>query len=588
MEQSAMPMNNKNASLSQDLIRRMVNTSEMGSQRERNQIVEKYISRLRLSGYNGEQCKNIVESGLKGYQSKLENCKKFKSKLHRPASSTIEKRYLKKLTEKTSWFKNKEKQEDEIGEDEVERNVRAGASRPPGAKFKPKPKKKSGKGQDKQPTAVMFVPRTPGGELVNKLREAEEQLCSVTGGRKIKLVEKSGNMIKRSLNTTNKTKVEHCCRENCLPCTQAEEGGGGQCKKRNITYQTNCLDCMAKGKKVTYYGESARSAYERGLEHMSDFKKQEEDSHMWKHQLEEHPNQEKVKFRMKVVKTHRTALQRQVHEAVLISLNASDKILNSMGVYNRCKLPRLTVMFGSNESNDEDMTRQNTAVEEKELETELEEMRHNKRREHAREYEPRKKRRKKTEKNVVKNGGILQTETPIKRKKSEIEENDTKESKAKRKCYRRELPRFSDLSCPSISQQQNQLEDSVNGEVPKSNILRDFCNIKKQNLTNEVTPKYTPPLNCKENVKISEFFNPIVDATRPGVKTENKAHHSSSLQNHHPPNHPPKKGLKPKKMRVNSTRLKMNVKPINEHFSRVISSLESETTQEAIQNSTQS
>ena len=297
------------------------------------------------------------------------------------------------------------------------------------------------------------------------------------------------------------------------------------------------------------------------------------------------PKSRKGKIQDEVVKTHRTALQRQVHEAVLISLNTSDKILNSMGVYNRCKLPRLTVMFGSNESNDEDMMKQNTVVEEKELETELEEMRPNKRREHARErYEPRKKRRKKTEQN----GGILHTETPIKRKKSEIEEN-TKESKAKRKCYREEchLPQFSNHSCPSKSQQQNQPEESDNGEVPKSNNLRDFINIENQNLRNEVTPKYTPSLKCKEKVKISEFFNQIVDATRPGVKTENKAHHSPSLQNHHPPNHPPKKGLKSKKIRVNSTKLKMNVKPINKHFSRVISSLESETTQEAIKNSTQ-
>ena len=43
LEIGAMSENTKNATLSQDLIRRMLNTSERTKQEERNQVVEKYI-----------------------------------------------------------------------------------------------------------------------------------------------------------------------------------------------------------------------------------------------------------------------------------------------------------------------------------------------------------------------------------------------------------------------------------------------------------------------------------------------------------------------------------------------------------------
>ena len=276
---------------------------------------------------------------------------------------------MKKLTEKTSWYKNKPaNNEAEKLEPESNRRNRKKPS---------KNYNKKKQGQDRDPAAIMFVPRTPGGELIRRLREAEEQLHSVTGGRKVKLVEKSGKMLKRILNVTNPDRTDNCSREKCFPCSKAGEGEGAMCKKRNVTYQTSCLECLAVGRKVSYFGESARTGYERGLEHMDDFKKEKEDSHMWKHQVLEHPGQEKVNFKMKIIKQHRSALQRQVHEAVLIQLNSGGEILNSKGEYNRCKLPRLAVMFGDMESNlEEEEKRKVKSVENAEhLERELEDRR---------------------------------------------------------------------------------------------------------------------------------------------------------------------------------------------------------------------
>ena len=54
-EKSAMADNSKMSSLSQDLIRRMMNTSEVLEQKERDCVVEKYIVKLELSDIVGRK-----------------------------------------------------------------------------------------------------------------------------------------------------------------------------------------------------------------------------------------------------------------------------------------------------------------------------------------------------------------------------------------------------------------------------------------------------------------------------------------------------------------------------------------------------
>ena len=52
---------------------------------------------------------------------------------------------------------------------------------------------------------------------------------------------------------------------------------------------------------------------------------------------------------MMVIKQHRTSFSRQTHEAVLIEMMDSGEILNSKGGFNRCSIPRLSVMVGDKE-----------------------------------------------------------------------------------------------------------------------------------------------------------------------------------------------------------------------------------------------
>ena len=105
--------------------------------------------------------------------------------------------------------------------------------------------------QEKEPSkikSVMFVPHTPGSELAKRLRENEEQLLKLTGS-KIKIVERTGTKLQDLLTRANPWKGSDCERENCLLCytkLRTEKNKTQDCHRRNIVYETNCLECQER------------------------------------------------------------------------------------------------------------------------------------------------------------------------------------------------------------------------------------------------------------------------------------------------------------------------------------------------------
>ena len=62
----AMPEGTRRATLNQELIRRMVNTSEMVGMKKRLEIVDSYAQKLINSEYSLEQTRDTIIGGLKG------------------------------------------------------------------------------------------------------------------------------------------------------------------------------------------------------------------------------------------------------------------------------------------------------------------------------------------------------------------------------------------------------------------------------------------------------------------------------------------------------------------------------------------
>ena len=336
--ESALSENSKIASLSQEVMRRMKNTSEDVSMKERVGVINQYCTKLHSSGYGRDQVERIIVAGLTGYEKALESHRNGKKKLHIGAAEGARSRYRKKLLAKSKWFKDKPEEEAGVVTNDIKRK----SCQSPTTTSSSAGWRKQATQANKQcppTTTVLFVEQTRGGELAKKLREAEERLARLTGW-KVRIVEKSGRTMKQMLVKSNPWSGGLCGRMDCHPCKSGKENQN--CFKRNILYESVCLTCKQNDIVKVYVGESARSSYERGGEHARDYAKRAEDSHMHKHAMSEHAEEEKPTFQFNIVKTFQSALTRQISEAVRIR-RRGEGILNSKGVYNRCALPRLVV-----------------------------------------------------------------------------------------------------------------------------------------------------------------------------------------------------------------------------------------------------
>ena len=131
-------------------------------------------------------------------------------------------------------------------------------------------------------------------------------------------------------------------------------------------------------RKHKYVGETGRSVYERGREHQKDREKWDKGSHMLKHIVLAHEGEKEteIKFRMRIVKTHRSAFERQIFEGIRIqSERLIHDILNSKTEYNRCALPRMEVNVGNTKRTSRDIERSEEEQKETEIEKKIEELR---------------------------------------------------------------------------------------------------------------------------------------------------------------------------------------------------------------------
>ena len=92
-----------------------------------------------------------------------------------------------------------------------------------------------------------------------------------------------------------------------------------------------------------YVGETSRCLYERGKEHWRGFENKSEDSHIYKHHQIHHGGEGSPSFHLRAIGYMRTALSRQIAEAVRIQHWGEDIVLNSKTEFNRCRIGRLTL-----------------------------------------------------------------------------------------------------------------------------------------------------------------------------------------------------------------------------------------------------
>ena len=165
---------------------------------------------------------------------------------------------------------------------------------------------------------MIFVPATPGSQLKNRyMREIKE------AGFKIKVVEQSGVTLKRVLQRSDTFREKQCNNFDCLVCST---GGKGSCRSTGVTYELVCQVCHHK-----YIGETSRTVYTRGKEHLRALEKREESSVLWRHSCNNHGG-DIPGFTMNVTGTfHNDVMLRQITESVQINQVGEGQLINTKG-----------------------------------------------------------------------------------------------------------------------------------------------------------------------------------------------------------------------------------------------------------------
>ena len=198
LEKSAMDYQSKFQILSNEVIRRLFTTSEHVPQDRVDQILDQYVLKLCRSGYSVAQARQILLSGLRGYTRKVQAAAEANQGLHRSAESSLASRIHRKTFEKTSWYKDNKK-----------KNSKS-------SNFKKRKFNKNHKGAP-QVKAVLFVPRSNDSLLCKRLRAEESKLADITGWR-CKIVEKSGDQLRRILCQKNPFIMPCNRKDTCMVC----------------------------------------------------------------------------------------------------------------------------------------------------------------------------------------------------------------------------------------------------------------------------------------------------------------------------------------------------------------------------------
>ena len=112
---------------------------------------------------------------------------------------------------------------------------------------------------------------------------------------RFKLVEEQGFQLRRLIVSKDPWSDLPCGRLKCTACRHPDYmPKPGSCRGRSVVYTSYCVSCQEQDKTVHYIGESARSTYERGLEHLGDVASLSKTNHMRDHLQDAHLNEDRI------------------------------------------------------------------------------------------------------------------------------------------------------------------------------------------------------------------------------------------------------------------------------------------------------
>ena len=279
--ESALPMSQKRNIHINECVRRLRNCEPKMEWEEKREYLQDYVVRLYHGGYTEMFRADVVKQAIARYGGMVAADTEGQHPMYREKDWQKEERRIQKKKKKTGWISK--------GGHET----------------------------------VIEVAPTPGGELKKRFQNIVD---GNPGPIKIKIQETGGIQVKTKLQKTNPGRDKGCRSTDCLACKHGR-GKGGECRRNNVGYALTCDLCGYE--KVCYDGETGQNVYTRGLKHMANYRGKVADSPLWKHAQLMHNGSPELSFSMKVVKSFRDPLTRQVNEAVRIANCEAELQLNS-------------------------------------------------------------------------------------------------------------------------------------------------------------------------------------------------------------------------------------------------------------------
>ena len=186
---------------------------------------------------------------------------------------------------------------------------------------------------------VVFCPPTPGSKLAKELRCVAKEIREKQP-MNIKVVERAGISLAKKLPGLQEEEECQNKKENCII---HKHGGKGNCRASGVVYRGECIACKTRGPTSVltkegcfrmipkqdrkpgttsvYIGESGRSAFVRGKEHLNALEDPENNmsNAFCKHIRENHKrDNESIDFKVDIIGIYKKPLERQISEGVEI------------------------------------------------------------------------------------------------------------------------------------------------------------------------------------------------------------------------------------------------------------------------------
>ena len=305
-QRSAIPSSIKFATYRQEVNRIMRNTSIHLPWSLKAELLTKFSWRLKVSGYPQNFRSKILSEGLAGFFKMVKKRVETGTDINRPRDVI---RKQKKKTSQTGWFNTGDSVYD----------------------------------------TVMFVPATPQSALAKLLQHHEQQNTQGRSSR-IKIIEKAGISVKNLLAPNDPWGITKCQDPDCFPCKTNIEPSKVNCRTPGIVYNIFCNICQNENEKAVYVGQSGRNAYSRGKEHVDAFLAGNNSHCLVIHHKTHHPDlpRDVSHYRMVLVRSYRSPLDRQIGEALEIYNADVDVLMNSGAEWGAGRLPRASVARPNN------------------------------------------------------------------------------------------------------------------------------------------------------------------------------------------------------------------------------------------------